>query len=632
MKRDAFWTTALELLRYRKQLMLAALGVGLSASCFGAGLLMLAPVVALFFDANAIHTAQEQGVDLAPLQRIVQDHVLTTGDGAFAEFRNRTGEWLIHAMPTDGFHSFILIAVIIAVLTILGSVGRYLHQIEIITITQHLAVRWRDRLFSRLIYAPVDHFLGHAASDHASRIIVDTNVLARGHQAILGRAVAEGLKALVGVGVAFLLEWKLTLLAMIATPIIAVLMRKFGKIIRRASKRMLGEQASMMKMLNETLSGLSVVKGHDAEGYERRQFRRLNKRIFGEQMKMRSVRAMSSPVVETVALLGVLGVGIIAAYLVFRMGVEPTSFATALISLAMAGASLKPLTTLHVDVKEADAAAQRLLEAHEIPLEPIEFDVRKNHPVLPRHRRSIVLDNVHYRYPHAERDAVAGVSLDIPYGAAYAIVGPNGSGKSTLMNLVPRFFDPSDGRVLIDDTDIRGVNLRSLREQLGIVTQQTVLFEGTIAQNIAYGRTWIPREQIEAAAKAAFAHEFITALPAGYDHMLGESGSGLSGGQRQRLCIARAILRDPAILIFDEATSQIDADSEAKIVAALKQIRQGRTTLTIAHRLSTVVDADCIVVMDQGRILATGRHTELLDTCELYRTLTYTQLQPAPGN
>lgn len=623
MKRDAFWTTAWDLLHYRKQLLLAGLGVTISAVCFGAGIFMLLPVITLFFDADMI----EEGRN--PLHNLIQDRVATTDTGLLASPRNAAADWLTTQVPDSIFVTFAMIMVVIAVLTVIGSLGRYLHQMQIITITQHQAVRWRDRLFSKLIYAPLDHFLGQAASDHASRIIVDTNVLARGHAAILGKAVAEGFKAFAALGVAFLVDWKISLLALIAAPIIAVLMRKFGKVIRRASKRMLTEQASMLQMLHETLGGLAVVKAHDAEGYERRHFRGVNKRIFQQQMKMRSVRAMSSPVVETIALVALALVACLAMYMVLNLGVTPESFATALAALGLAGMSLKPLANLHVEIKEADAAAQRILEAHRIAMEPIEFDQRRRLPTLPRHCQSITIENVSYRYPRADTDAIKSVSLEIPFGGDFAIVGPNGSGKTTMLNLIPRFFAPREGRILIDGQDIADVNLRTLREQIGIVTQNTVLFEGTIAQNIAYGREWTARDTIAKAAKSSFAHEFIEALPEGYDTMLGEGGSGLSGGQRQRLCIARAILRDPAILIFDEATSQIDAESEAKIVEALKLLREGRTTLTIAHRLSTVIDADCIVVMDQGSIIDMGTHEQLLQTCEIYQLLTQTQLQPA---
>ena len=297
--------------------------------------------------------------------------------------------------------------------------------------------------------------------------------------------------------------------------------------------------------------------------------------------------------------------------------------------LGAAGASLKPLTALHTQIKEADAAAKRLIEGSQIEGEPIGRDERSEHPVLARHYRSIEFDNVFYTYRGADTPALRGVSLRADHGQTIAIVGGNGSGKTTLLNLVPRLTSPSSGRVLVDDTDIAGVNLKSLRRQIAVVPQQSILFEGTIADNIAYGLLDAKRDQIVEAATAAFAHDFIKTLPDTYDTMLGEGGAGLSGGQKQRICIARAILRNPAILILDEATSQIDADSEAKINRAMVSIRTGRTTFIIAHRLSTVVDSDMIVVMADGMIVDRGTHAELLGRCEIYQTLTHTQLQPA---
>lgn len=238
-----------------------------------------------------------------------------------------------------------------------------------------------------------------------------------------------------------------------------------------------------------------------------------------------------------------------------------------------------------------------------------------------------MFDRVSFRYPESLEPAVREVSLSVAFGRSIAFVGANGSGKTTLLSMIPRLFDPEAGRVLIDGRDIAQLDLRSLRRQIATVSQQSILFEGTIADNIALGAGHVPRRAIEDAARRAFAHEFIIARPAGYDEMLGEGGSGLSGGQRQRLCIARAILRDPSILILDEATSQIDADSEVKINRALRDVRDGRTTFIIAHRLSTVIDADTIVVMDQGRIMDQGTHRDLMERCDLYRTLAQTQLQ-----
>jgi len=298
-----------------------------------------------------------------------------------------------------------------------------------------------------------------------------------------------------------------------------------------------------------------------------------------------------------------------------------------LIMLGAAGSSLKPLTSLQTQIAEADAAAQRILEVTDLPVETTDTtsDGRKL-PDLPRHMEAVEFQDVVYHYPGKTTPALDHVSLSVPFGSTIALVGSNGSGKSTLLSMLPHLLSPTSGCVLIDGQDISQVNLRSLRKQMAIVTQQSVLFEGTIADNIAYGRRHISRDRIIAAAQAAYADEFIQALPQGYDTMLGEEGIGLSGGQRQRICIARAMLRNPSILVLDEATSQVDADSESKINQVIRQIRQGRTIFIIAHRLSTVIDADLIVVMHQGQILDKGSHTELLARCELYQTLARTQL------
>jgi ATP-binding cassette, subfamily B, bacterial MsbA len=621
MKRSAFWKTTAELLRYKKQLAVAVTGALVSAACFGAGLGMLLPVFTLFFDAKLADNEH-------PLRKLI-DGALANQD-AYA-WQLNLAAWLNAHVPDDVFNSFLVIMGIIATFTVVGSIGRYIHQLVSITVTQQVAVAWRDRLFRKLVDAPVSYFLGQNASDHASRAMFDTGVLARGHLAVLGKALPEILKGLAAVTVALWLDYRLTLLALIAAPLSGVVLYKFGRIIERASQRALQQQAGMLKMVNEVLGALHVIKTHGAEGYERRRFRRLNRSLFDEQMKMRQARALASPVIETLGLFFVLAAALVAAWYVFTRGVDPATFLMVLISLGAAGASLKPLTALHTQIKEADAAAKRLIEGAGIEVEPISLPDRADLPILARHHQSIEFQEVSYTYRDQPAPALNAVSLTIKHGQTVAIVGSNGSGKTTLLNLLPRLTSPTRGRVLIDGNDIADVNLKAFRRQLAVVPQHSVLFEGTIADNIAYGQLNAKRDNIIAAAKAAFAHEFVTTLTDGYETLLGEGGSGLSGGQKQRLCIARAILRDPAILILDEATSQIDADSEAKINRALDSFRTGRTTFIIAHRLSTVVDCDMIVVMDAGKIVDRGTHTELLNRCQAYQTLTHTQLQPAPG-
>lgn len=619
MKRSAFWKTTAELLRYKKQLAVAFGGALVSAACFGAGLGMLLPVFTLFFDAELADGEH-------PLKKLI-DGALIKEDGY--AWQADLAAWLNAQVPDDIFKSFLIIMGIIATFTVIGSVGRYIHQLVSITITQQVAVAWRDRLFRKLVDAPISFFLGQNASDHASRAMFDTGVLARGHLAVLGKALPEILKGIAAVIVALCLDYKLTLLALIAAPLSGIVLHRFGKIIERASKRALQQQAGMLKTVNEVLGALHVIKSHGAEGYERRRFRRLNRALFDEQMKMRQARALASPVIETLGLFFVLAAALVAAWFVFDQGVDPATFLLVLISLGAAGASLKPLTALHTQIKEADAAAKRLIEGAGIEGEPISLTARADLPVLPRHHASIEFQSVSYLYKGHHPPALNDVSLKVQHGQTVAIVGGNGSGKTTMLNLLPRLTTPNAGKVLVDGVDIAGVNLKAFRRQLAVVPQQSVLFEGSIADNIAYGQLDAKRDDIIAAAKAAFAHSFVSELDQGYDTLLGEGGSGLSGGQKQRLCIARAILRDPAILILDEATSQIDADSESKINKALDTFRAGRTTFIIAHRLSTVVDSDIIVVMDDGQIVDHGTHAELLERCETYQTLTHTQLQPA---
>jgi ATP-binding cassette, subfamily B, bacterial MsbA len=328
-------------------------------------------------------------------------------------------------------------------------------------------------------------------------------------------------------------------------------------------------------------------------------------------------------------------------------------------SLGIAGASLKPLTGILNDIQQSAGAAARLREVLALESEPGHGN---RLPVLARHQKSIEFENVSLTYPGGGAPALTSISLKIAHGQTVAFVGPNGSGKTTLLALVPRLFDPDDapataapelqlpaltsdatgpicagGRVLIDGHDIREYSVRSLRRQIAVVTQETVLFKGTIRSNIAYGAGNVDDARITDAARRARAEEFIKEKPGGYDSLIGENGSGLSGGQRQRLAIARAILRDPAILILDEATSMIDADSESKIAEAIADFVSGRknaeggrassrTCLIVAHRLSTVVNADRIVVMDAGRIVDQGTHRELLGRCPVYRLIARTQL------
>jgi len=612
--REPFWHSTRTLFDHKRPLVAAVFGAVLSAACFGAGLGLLLPIFELLLN---------QQVDLGTWL-----HDKATQPGVPSLLRDM-GTAVADSVPRDPFWAFALVMVIVAVLSIVGSTGRFIHEMVTLTIVHRAGRVWRGRLFRRLIHAPIVQVLRTGTADHISRVAIDVRVMGVGHQAILGRAIANifnGVAAFVG---ALILDWQLTLLALVGTPVIAIVLRKFGKRIRKASRRALQHRARMIGALNESMGGLRVVKVHNAEGYERRRFNTINKSQFAQEMRMRRAKALAGPLIETLAQIGVMAVAGVAAWLIFRGDHSPSSFMTVLTMIAAGAVSLKPLTALHTQIQEARAAATRVYEVLDLAVEPTGIDAPQDAPPLPRHTGEIAFQNVTFTYPNKSEPALNDVSLQVPFGQTMAIVGTNGSGKTTLVSLLPRLLNADGGKVSIDGHDVAKVSLRSLRRQMAVVTQQSILFEGTIAQNIAYGRRHIRMDRITAAAKAAHAHKFIASLPSGYDTMLGEEGAGLSGGQMQRICIARAILRDPAVLILDEATSQIDADSEAEINAALRELRAGRTTFVIAHRLSTVVDADTIVVMDGGRIIDQGTHDELLKRCDMYRTLAQTQLRPS---
>lgn len=606
--RDPFWESTKILLRYKAPLALALCGAGLSAACFGAGIGMVLPALVLLLGEQASVTD------------IVRTRIVERYDPPLSDF----GTWLASVVPPDPFHAFVLVMAVVATLSVIGSAGRYLHEVITITVVQRAAMVWRSRMLRRLIRSPMVQVLQQGSADHISRVVFDTRPLTRAYNALFGRSVEQVLKGAVAIIAALWLDPLLTATALIAAPLIGVLLRRFGRRIHRAARRAMRQRGHMVGALKEALGALAVVKVHNAEGYERRRFSRINRALFRQEMKIRSVRALASPVVDTIGLLGVVAVATFAAWHVFRHGVEAERFMTVLLFLGGAANSLRPLASLNHHLNEGRAAAERLMEVLALPVEP-RGGTGPDTPTLERHQQSIRIADVVFAYPGQSRPALDHVDLSVEHGRTVALVGGNGSGKSTLLHLLPRLLEPCGGAVFVDGIDIAGVRLSSLRRQVAVVTQQTVLFQGTIAENIAYGRRHVPRAQIVMAARTAFADEFVSALPNGYDTVLSEHGEGLSGGQRQRLCIARAVLRDPAILILDEATSQIDTDSEAKINQALHAIRRGRTLFIAAHRLSTVREADTIVVMDEGRIIDQGTHAELLQRCPAYQVLTNAQ-------
>ncbi len=539
----------------------------------------------------------------------------------------RTMQRLVGLLPREPtaknkVKAMLIIVLVIGVLTVIRCIAKfyqdYLGQKIVETGINHL----REDVFAHMTRMPIGVFANERPSDLISRIVRDTVTMGSAIRVLLGKALREPMNALIMLATALLLNWQLTLVFLCAAPVVLVLLGSFGAKMKKATRHSLIASSQMLSKLQEAVAGLQVIKVYNQEEHEQTAFRNINNRLLKQLLKISKVDAATHPVLEVLGMFAGSAALVIGMIWVTRNELDGPEFLLLLVLLGASAEAVRKTSDIWTKIQQANAAAERVFDVLEQPTEVEKPDAMVLAPLKDR----IEFQDVVFSYPGAMRPALDGVNLTVAAGQNVAVVGANGSGKTTLANLLPRFYDPDSGRVLIDGCDIRDVTLRSLRGQIGMVTQQVISFNDTIAANIGYGRPGAAQDQIVAAARRACAHEFIARLPKRYDTVVGEHGVGLSGGQLQRIVIARAILKDPAILIFDEATSQIDAESEARIHEAIEQVMRGRTTFVIAHRFSTVVAADMIVVMNDGRIIAQGQHEELIQTCSVYQALYETQL------
>lgn len=538
-------------------------------------------------------------------------------------------QWPVSFIPReDGRENLLpamfLVIIGLTVITILRCWARfnqaYLAEKIVSTANAHL----REDVFSHVLVIPVGFFSSRGTSDTTSRIIGDVNMSGYGIKVLFGKAIREPMIAVGALIGAFVINWRLTLIFMGSGPLVIGVIAVLGKKMKRATHKSLVTAAKMLGRIQEAMTALRVIKVYNRQDSEAEAYRKANRALLRYHLKMAKIEVMTSPLMDALGMVVGGGVILLGAAWVVRQhdGMQSSSFFALLVGLGIAAEAVRKTSDVWNHIQRANAAAERVFAVIDEPREKEAPDAFELKPL----REQIEFQDIVFTYPDAAVAALKGINLTIPAGQTVAIVGGNGSGKTTLVNLLPRFYDPDSGRILIDGQDIHQATLSSLRNQISMVTQTTVTFNDTIANNIAYSKPDATMEEIIAAAQKAYAHEFITTLPDGYASKIGEASSGFSGGQLQRIVIARAILKDPEILIFDEAMSQIDAESEAKIHKALNDLMKGRTCFLIAHRFSTVISADRIVVIDDGRMIAQGSNEELLRDCPTYKRLYETQL------
>ncbi|HEU4386916.1 MAG TPA: ABC transporter transmembrane domain-containing protein [Blastocatellia bacterium] len=515
-----------------------------------------------------------------------------------------------------GVNPIPIIAGLLVLFTLIRGTSEYLSNVLMWKVGVSVVVDLRRRLYSHVLDQSSEFFSDHPTNTLTSHIISDAEKVQTAVSSLLADLLREGLTFLSLFALVFVLNWRLTLVVLLVGPLIYLLTVRFGRRLRRIAHRTQEGLEDVLDISQETISGNRIVRAFGMESFERARFKRAVMHLAKTQVRAARVVYLSSPILE------MFGVLLAAAFLLFatsevsgRMPIG--SLITYIVAMMQMYDPLRKLSRTQNYFQQSFAASSRidaLLNTH------TEMPDRPNAVSLPQFSQTIQFRDISFKYRDSEQWILRDVNLAVGRGEMVALVGLSGAGKSTLTNLLMRFYDPSQGAILIDGTDIRDYTLASLRAQMALVTQEVILFNDSIINNIAYGRPDFDRASIEAAAHAAYAHDFIMER-GGYDTLIGERGVKLSGGERQRLAIARALLKNAPILILDEATSALDTQSERLVQRALSNLMQGRTTLVIAHRLTTVHRADKIVVLERGQIADAGTHTELMTRGGIYRDL-----------
>ncbi len=518
------------------------------------------------------------------------------------------------------------LAVAIMIIFTLRGVGTYFHTLIMSRIGQRIVANVQQEMYRHLLRADLVFFHANASGSLISRLVGDVNIMRQAVGDCMTNALKGGLTLIFLIGVMFYQNWNLALIAFVVFPISAVFVTRIGKRMRKIAASTQAENANFSSFLSQTFQGMRHVKAYGMEHMEEGRAKSITETIFKLAVKGFRVSAMMNPLAEILSGAAVVTVILYCDWQVGRGMITTGAVYSFITTFILAYEPMKRTAKANSQFQAGLAAAERVFTLLDVEPAIVDKPGARDMAVTDY---SVGIENVAFRYVDGTL-ALDHVSIKVPHGKTVAIVGPSGAGKSTIVNLIPRFYDVQEGRITIGGLDVRDVTIAGLRRQIGLVSQETALFDETVRTNIAYGKPGASDAEIEAAAEAAFADQFIKALPHGYDTIVGEHGVKLSGGQRQRIAIARAVLRNAPVLLLDEATSALDNESERAVQAALKKLQQGRTTIVVAHRLSTIADADLIVVLEHGRVVEQGAHNELLAKQGVYARLYGLQAEFGP--
>ncbi len=515
-----------------------------------------------------------------------------------------------------------IVAVAYLVFSVSRGLGNFAQSTLMHNIGLRIVQRLQNEMFSKLQTVEIQFLHDEGTGRQLSRFSNDSHILREAITKVFTGAGRDVAKVIGLVGLMFYQNWQLAIVAFVFFPVSVIPIARIGRRLRKVSTNTQGEYGQMMAVLDDSLKNSRQVRAYNMKGYEEDRAANVFYEMYRLIFKSALVRSLSYPIMDTLSGFILFGILLLGGYQILNGEQTVGSFMSFFFAVFLAYQPMRSLAAMNATLQEGLAAAFRIFTL--VDYEPKIQDKPDAKPLVPGDG-TVELSDVRFSYNNGE-EVLHGISLSAPAGQTVALVGPSGSGKTTILNLIPRFYDVTSGTLKIDGQDVRDVTLTSLMGQIGLVSQEPALFNDTVRANIAYGRQGASQEEIEEAAAGAAAHDFIEALPQGYDTIVGEMGIKLSGGQRQRIAIARAMLKNAPILLLDEATSALDTESERQVQAALKRLMAGRTTIVIAHRLSTIVDADRIYVLENGTVAESGTHRALVGQDGLYQRLSKLQL------